>query len=59
VDGDTSTDTVFLLAWASHAVLSGRHSCRSPLADVVEAVARDLACQQAADGEGDRLPAAR
>jgi glutamate N-acetyltransferase / amino-acid N-acetyltransferase len=55
VDGDTSTnDTVFLLAsGASDAalVLPGTPAA-SRLGAAVEAVARDLARQQAADGEG-------
>jgi glutamate N-acetyltransferase/amino-acid N-acetyltransferase len=55
VDGDTSTnDTVFLLAsGASGAapVLPGSPAATA-LAGAVEAVARDLARQQAADGEG-------
>ncbi|MBI2775790.1 MAG: bifunctional ornithine acetyltransferase/N-acetylglutamate synthase [Chloroflexi bacterium] len=55
VDGDTSTnDTVFLLAsGASGAapVVEGSPSAAA-LAAAVEAVARDLARQQAADGEG-------
>jgi glutamate N-acetyltransferase/amino-acid N-acetyltransferase len=55
VDGDTSTnDTVFLLASGASAALSV--SAGTPaaalLAAAVEAVARDLARQQAADGEG-------
>ncbi|HEU4672330.1 MAG TPA: bifunctional ornithine acetyltransferase/N-acetylglutamate synthase [Candidatus Limnocylindrales bacterium] len=55
VDGDTSTnDTVFLLAsGASRAalVLPGTPAAAT-LGAAVEAVARDLARQQAADGEG-------
>jgi glutamate N-acetyltransferase/amino-acid N-acetyltransferase len=55
VDGDTSTnDTVFLLAsGASRAapVVAGTPAAAA-LASGVEAVARDLARQQAADGEG-------
>jgi len=55
VDGDTSTnDTVFLLAsGASPAapVVAGSPAAAA-LARAVEAVARDLARQQAADGEG-------
>jgi glutamate N-acetyltransferase/amino-acid N-acetyltransferase len=55
VDGDTSTnDTVFLLAsGASGAapVVAGSPAAVA-LAGAVEAVARDLARQQAADGEG-------
>jgi glutamate N-acetyltransferase/amino-acid N-acetyltransferase len=55
VDGDTSTnDTVFLLA--SGAVGTAPVEAGTPaaatLAAAVEAVARDLARQQAADGEG-------
>ena len=55
VDGDTSTnDTVFLLASGASAatpVVAGT-AAASVLAGAVEAVARDLARQQAADGEG-------
>jgi glutamate N-acetyltransferase/amino-acid N-acetyltransferase len=55
VDGDTSTnDTVFLLASGAaggEPVLAGSDAARD-LAAAVEAVARDLARQQAADGEG-------
>jgi glutamate N-acetyltransferase / amino-acid N-acetyltransferase len=55
VDGDTSTnDTVFLLASGAAggaAVRRGSADARE-LALAVEAVARDLARQQAADGEG-------
>ena len=55
VDGDTSTnDTVFLLASGASAadlVLVGTPAA-AELARAVEAVARDLARQQAADGEG-------
>jgi glutamate N-acetyltransferase / amino-acid N-acetyltransferase len=48
VDGDTSTnDTVFLMASGSAGVAGG-----PALAPAVEAVARSLARQQAADGEG-------
>jgi glutamate N-acetyltransferase / amino-acid N-acetyltransferase len=52
VDGDTSTnDTVFLLgSGTSGAVVD--ESSRKAFAGAVEAVARDLARQQAADGEG-------
>jgi glutamate N-acetyltransferase/amino-acid N-acetyltransferase len=55
VDGDTSTnDTVFTLA--SGASAAAPVGAGSPAADVlagaIEAVARDLARQQAADGEG-------
>jgi glutamate N-acetyltransferase/amino-acid N-acetyltransferase len=55
VDGDTSTnDTVFLLAsGASGAVPVGAGSAAADaLGGAVEAIARDLARQQAADGEG-------
>ena len=55
VDGDTSTnDTVFLLASGAAGtapVLPGSPAAAT-LAAAVEAVARDLARQQAADGEG-------
>jgi glutamate N-acetyltransferase/amino-acid N-acetyltransferase len=55
VDGDTSTnDTVFLLASGAaggEPVFAGSDAARD-LAAAVEAVARDLARQQAADGEG-------
>lgn len=55
VDGDTSTnDTVFVLAsGASPAapVVAGSDAAAA-LGDAIEAVARDLARQQAADGEG-------
>jgi glutamate N-acetyltransferase / amino-acid N-acetyltransferase len=55
IDGDTSTnDTVFLLA--SGGAGAGRVEPRTPaartLGKAIEAVARDLARQQAADGEG-------
>lgn len=55
IDGDTSTnDTVLLLA--SGAAAAARVHPGTPaaaaLAEVIEAVARDLARQQAADGEG-------
>jgi glutamate N-acetyltransferase/amino-acid N-acetyltransferase len=55
VDGDTSTnDTVFVLA--SGAAGAAEVTAGTPeagmLADAIEAVARDLARQQAADGEG-------
>jgi glutamate N-acetyltransferase/amino-acid N-acetyltransferase len=55
IDGDTSTnDTVFLLA--SGAAGAGRVEPRTAAARIlrqaIEAVARDLARQQAADGEG-------
>jgi glutamate N-acetyltransferase/amino-acid N-acetyltransferase len=55
VDGDTSTnDTVFLLASAASGASEVRASTAAAavLAGAVEAVARDLARQQAADGEG-------
>ncbi|MEO8463233.1 MAG: bifunctional glutamate N-acetyltransferase/amino-acid acetyltransferase ArgJ, partial [Chloroflexota bacterium] len=55
VDGDTSTnDTVFLLASgaAGGAPVIAGTPAGSALAAAVEAVARDLARQQAADGEG-------
>ncbi len=55
VDGDTSTnDTVFLLASgkAGAADAATDAGARRSLAAAVEAVARDLARQQAADGEG-------
>jgi glutamate N-acetyltransferase/amino-acid N-acetyltransferase len=55
VDGDTSTnDTVFLLASGSAGaamVAAGTHEA-AELGRAIEAVARDLARQQAADGEG-------
>ncbi len=55
VDGDTSTnDTVFLLASgrAGAADAATDPVARAALAAAVEAVARDIARQQAADGEG-------
>jgi len=55
VDGDTSTnDTVFLLASgaAGAADATTNAEARAVLARAVEAVARDIACQQARDGEG-------
>ena len=55
VDGDTSTnDTVILLASgaAGAARVGGRLGRRHALGLAIEAVARDLARQQAADGEG-------
>ena len=55
VDGDTSTnDTVFLLAsgQAGAAAVSAGTREAVELGGAVEAVARDLARQQAADGEG-------
>jgi glutamate N-acetyltransferase / amino-acid N-acetyltransferase len=55
VDGDTSTnDTVFVLASGAAAnapLAAGSHGAMAFLA-ALEAVARDLARQQAADGEG-------
>jgi glutamate N-acetyltransferase / amino-acid N-acetyltransferase len=52
VDGDTSTnDTVFLLGSGSAGVMVDEAS-RKAFSGAVEAVARDLARQQAADGEG-------
>lgn len=52
VDGDTSTnDTVFLLASGASGARVGLENA-TPFARAVEAVARDLARQQAADGEG-------
>jgi glutamate N-acetyltransferase/amino-acid N-acetyltransferase len=54
VDGDTSTnDTVFLLASgeAGASVTAAGHEA-ALLGDAIEAVARSLARQQAADGEG-------
>lgn len=55
VDGDTSTnDTVFLLASGSAggATITAGSAAAEVLARGIEAVARDLARQQAADGEG-------
>jgi glutamate N-acetyltransferase/amino-acid N-acetyltransferase len=55
VDGDTSTnDTVYLLASgrAGAAAADTNAQARAALAQAVEAVARDLARQQARDGEG-------
>ncbi len=55
VDGDTSTnDTVLLLASGAAGAASADDDpvARSVLADALEAVARDLARQQARDGEG-------
>ena len=55
VDGDTSTnDTVFALAsGTSAAALAGAGSASADvLGAAIEAIARDLARQQAADGEG-------
>ncbi len=55
VDGDTSTnDTVFLLASgaAGAADAATNAEARAALSAAVEAVARDIAIQQARDGEG-------
>jgi glutamate N-acetyltransferase/amino-acid N-acetyltransferase len=55
VDGDTSTnDTVFLLASGASgaAPVEPGTAAAAALAAAIEAVARDLARQQAADGEG-------
>ncbi len=55
VDGDTSTnDTVFVLASgrAAHAPVTPGSPAAAALGRAIEAVARDLARQQAADGEG-------
>ncbi len=55
VDGDTSTnDTVFLVASGRSAAapVAMGSIAASALGDAIEAVARDLARQQAADGEG-------
>jgi glutamate N-acetyltransferase/amino-acid N-acetyltransferase len=55
VDGDTSTnDTVFLLASGATdaAPIRANSPAAAALRDAVTAVARDLARQQAADGEG-------
>jgi glutamate N-acetyltransferase/amino-acid N-acetyltransferase len=55
VDGDTSTnDTVFLLASGASGAAPVRAGspAAAALGDAIEAVARDLARQQAADGEG-------
>jgi glutamate N-acetyltransferase/amino-acid N-acetyltransferase len=55
VDGDTSTnDTVFLMASgdAGSAVVAAGSSEAAALGAAIEAVARDLARQQASDGEG-------
>jgi glutamate N-acetyltransferase/amino-acid N-acetyltransferase len=54
VDGDTSTnDTVFLLAsGASKAAAAAASAELAQLGTAIEAVARSLARQQAADGEG-------
>jgi glutamate N-acetyltransferase/amino-acid N-acetyltransferase len=55
VDGDTSTnDTVFVLASgaAGHPTITAGSAAATALGSGIEAVARDLARQQAADGEG-------
>ncbi|MGP1674355.1 MAG: bifunctional ornithine acetyltransferase/N-acetylglutamate synthase, partial [Candidatus Limnocylindrales bacterium] len=55
VDGDTSTnDTVFVLASgaAAHPTIAAGSEAAIALGTAIEAVARDLARQQAADGEG-------
>jgi glutamate N-acetyltransferase/amino-acid N-acetyltransferase len=55
VDGDTSTnDTVFVLAsgTAGNEAIAPGSAAAATLGDAIEAVARDLARQQAADGEG-------
>ena len=55
VDGDTSTnDTVFVLASGAtaSAPIEPGTAAAAGLGDAIEAVARDLARQQAADGEG-------
>ena len=55
VDGDTSTnDTVFVLASgvAGSAAVAAGSGAAAELGAAIEAVARDLARQQAADGEG-------
>jgi glutamate N-acetyltransferase/amino-acid N-acetyltransferase len=55
IDGDTSTnDTVFLLASgaAGSAPITAGSNAAVAFADALEAVTRDLARQQAADGEG-------
>ena len=55
VDGDTSTnDTVFVLASgvAGAAPAEGGSAAEATLGRAIEAIARDLARQQAADGEG-------
>ena len=55
VDGDTSTnDTVFLLASgaAGAADAAANADARAALSAAIEAVARDIAIQQARDGEG-------
>ncbi len=55
VDGDTSTnDTVFVLASgaADHAPVAAGSAAAKTLGGAIEAIGRDLARQQAADGEG-------
>ena len=55
VDGDTSTnDTVFVLASsaAAHPTITAGSGAATALGSGIEAIARDLARQQAADGEG-------
>jgi glutamate N-acetyltransferase/amino-acid N-acetyltransferase len=55
VDGDTSTnDTVFLLASGAAGAADARTNseARAILGTAIDAVARDIACQQARDGEG-------
>ncbi len=55
VDGDTSTnDTVFVLASgrAGNALVASGSDAAAILGGAIEAIARDLARQQAADGEG-------
>ena len=55
VDGDTSTnDTVFVLASgvAGNAAIQAGSTAAATLGAAIEAVGRDLARQQAADGEG-------
>ncbi|MGZ9160265.1 MAG: bifunctional ornithine acetyltransferase/N-acetylglutamate synthase [Candidatus Limnocylindrales bacterium] len=55
VDGDTSTnDTVFVLASGAsgHATVTAGSEAALALGTAIEAIARDLARQQAADGEG-------
>jgi glutamate N-acetyltransferase/amino-acid N-acetyltransferase len=55
VDGDTSTnDTVFVLASgaAANAAVTSGSPAAAALGSAIEAVARDIARQQAADGEG-------
>ena len=55
VDGDTSTnDTVFVLASgaAAHPTIAAGSEAAIALGTAIESIARDLARQQAADGEG-------